>query len=76
LGHDLALQIRWILDQLTSDLSRWSAVTSRWKVDIFCGLFLERPNRGVMLDADTLSRIGERKISVGLDIYAPDDSRA
>ena len=76
LNQDLQLQIAWLLDQLTSDLTKWGAVTSRWKVDLFCGLFLERPNCGVELDAATLRRVAERNVSIGFDIYAPDYMRA
>jgi hypothetical protein len=72
LNQDLRSQIAWLLDQLTADLTKWVAVTSRWKVDLFCGLFLERSNRGVELDATTLRRLAERNVSIGFDIYAPD----
>ena len=43
-----------------------------YRVDLFCGLFLERPNRGVTLMPKTMTEIGVRGIKLGFDIYAPE----
>jgi hypothetical protein len=69
-------QIASLLARLTSDLSNWQLVSSRWKVDIFCGLFLERPNRGLELGAQSMRLLSERGITVGLDIYSYEGPRA
>ena len=69
---DLDGQVAWLLGQVTSDLAKWKRVTAQWRVDIFCGLFLERPNRGVAVSATTMRMLAERNIELGLDIYAPD----
>jgi hypothetical protein len=71
-GADLDDQVNTILARLTSDLSVWQLLSSKYQVDLFCGLFLERPNRGVTLRADTMTQLGARGISFGFDIYAPD----
>ena len=69
-------QVEWILSRLTQDLAIWKDLTQRFKVDLFCGLFLERPNRGVSLRPDTLEQIAARGILLGFDIYAPDHAKA
>src|SRR5882757_4180397 len=38
---DLDAQVHWILSRLTSDFQIWRQLTSKYKVDLFCGLFLE-----------------------------------
>ena len=71
-GADLDQQVSWILSQLTSNLAVWKSLSSKYKIDVFCGLFLDRPNRGVTLSADTMRKLAERGIGIGFDIYAPD----
>jgi hypothetical protein len=69
---DVDSQVRAILSRLTPDLDVWRQVCSKYEVDLFCGLFLERTNRGFGLNAETLSMVGERGISFSFDIYSPD----
>ena len=72
IGADLDGQVQWILSRLTSDLSVWRQLTSKYEVDLFCGLFLEHSNRGVSLSVDTMGQLAERGIEIGFDIYAPE----
>jgi hypothetical protein len=74
LGSDLDGQVRWILSRLSPDLVVWRNLTSKYKMDLFCGLFLDRPNRGVSLKPDTMRQLAERNLKIGFDIYAPDES--
>jgi hypothetical protein len=46
-GSDLDGQIAWILERLTPDLERWKTVQTRYRVDVYCGLFLEQTKRGL-----------------------------
>jgi hypothetical protein len=69
-GADLDAQVSSILSRLTSDLGVWQQLSSKYQVDLFCGLFLDRPNRGVRLLAETMAQLGARGISFGFDIYA------
>jgi hypothetical protein len=68
---DLDTQVEWILSRLSSDLVAWRQITSEYKADLFCGLFLERPNRGVTLEPETMRKLADRGIQLGFDIYAP-----
>jgi len=69
---DLDAQVDWILSRVTPDLSVWKKITEGYRVDLFCGLFLERPNRGVTLTPKTMTDLGVRGIKLGFDIYAPE----
>ena len=65
----LDAQINSLLDRLTGDLTAWRELNSHYRVDLFCGLFLENLNRGTTLTGQTLQRMAERGIPLGLDIY-------
>jgi hypothetical protein len=62
-------QINRLLDKLPPDLAIWNGLTSRFHADLFCGLWLKRWNRCLNFEAATLLRMGERGLSIGLDIY-------
>ena len=66
---DLDGQIAELLDQLTTNLIAWRELTARFRVDMFCGLWLIEWNEGISLDPSTLAALGERGILLDLDIY-------
>jgi hypothetical protein len=66
--EDLEAQIFEILDQLTQDLDAWQAL-SRYKPDLFCGLFMANGNDGLPLSERALLALGQRGIALALDIY-------
>ena len=69
--EDLDGQIREILGQLTTDLNVWKSLASRYKMDLFCGLFMECSNEGMNLSPESLLELGSRGIKIGFCIYAP-----
>lgn len=69
---DVDGQILWILQRLTPDVSIWKKIAAEYRVDVFCGLFLERSNREITVSAATMAELGDRGIELGFDIYAPD----
>jgi ribosomal protein L19 len=71
-GADLDSQVDWILGRVSRDFEVWKRVTDEYRVDLFVGLFLERPNRGISLSAKTMTELGARGIEMGFDIYAPE----
>jgi hypothetical protein len=73
---DLDAALSSLLATLNPDLATWRAVTSKWSVNIFCGVFLERPNRGIELGVEAMRLLSERGIRLGFDIYAPDGSKS
>ncbi|TPM91425.1 DUF4279 domain-containing protein [Mesorhizobium sp. B2-1-3A] len=68
-GDQLDHQIATILKTLTSDLAIWADLVRRFKVDMFCGVWLDEGNQGLGLTAPTLKLLGDRGIKLDLDIY-------
>jgi ribosomal protein L19 len=54
-------------------LAVWKKIVAGYRIDLFCGLYLERSNRGITLAPKTLSELGARGIELGFDIYAPEE---
>lgn len=69
---DLDSQIEEILGSLTNDLSVWDDIASKFKIDLFCGLFMNEEMEGIDISSENLLALGSRHILIGLDIYAPD----
>ena len=68
-------QIVEIFSKLTNDLGIWEDIASKYTVDLFCGLFMNEEMEGQDISSDSLLRLGQRKILIGLDIYAPDTDK-
>src|SRR5579864_6092955 len=66
---DLDGQIAHILDRLTTDPEVWARLSQAFRIDLFCGLFMERANEGVALSPSTLAALGSRGIELSFDIY-------
>jgi hypothetical protein len=62
-------QVAELLGKLTTDLVIWQELTARFRVDVFCGLWLNEVNEGISLAPSTLAALGERGILMDLDIY-------
>jgi hypothetical protein len=69
---DLDAQIEEIFSKLTQDLSVWHSLTSRFKVDLFCGLFLNESNEGISLSPASLATLSSRGVKLDLCIYSGD----
>jgi hypothetical protein len=69
---DLDAQIMGLLARLPSDEALWRGLNARFKVDLFCGWFLEVANEGTSIEAETLAALGARGIRLSVDIYAGD----
>jgi hypothetical protein len=71
-AKDIEDQIVSLLTQVTDDLDVWRLLIKRFRVDMFCGLFLDAQNRGFELTPQTLRQLADRGIAIGFDIYVPD----
>jgi hypothetical protein len=69
--EDINGQVNEVLDKLTCDLNAWTEIAQRFKIDFFCGLFMDVGNEGIELSPQTMILLGQRGIKLGLDIYAP-----
>lgn len=69
--ENIDAQVSEILGLLTPDLEVWRTLRERYRLDLFCGWFMNESNEGVSISPPTLLALGERGIELGLDIYAP-----
>ncbi|MEY2499667.1 MAG: hypothetical protein QOI07_1 [Verrucomicrobiota bacterium] len=67
--EDIDAQIQELLSQLTSDLTVWREIATRYQIDLFCGLFMGDTNDGLILSPASLVALGQRHIELQLDIY-------
>lgn len=68
---DLNDQTMEILGKLTQDMDAWRSLSSRYKIDLFCGLWMKESNEGLLLNPNTLRELGLRGIILDLSLYAP-----
>lgn len=66
-------QVLELLGRLTQNLEVWKELSTRYEVDLFCGVFMESSNDGLPLSPMTLLALGERGIKLDLDIYGTSD---
>ena len=65
-------QVAQILDQLSADPAVWQSLAARFKIDMFCGWFMDELNEGVSLSVATLRSLADRGILLDMDIYGWD----
>jgi hypothetical protein len=68
---DLDGAIRGLLADLPNDIAVWRDLGTRYQLDVFCGLFMERGNQGAGVSPATLLALGERGLILDLDVYGP-----
>jgi hypothetical protein len=61
--------IRMLLARLPSDTDLWVSLTSTYRIDISCGIFLEAANRGFGITAEVSSMLSDRNLEIGYDLY-------
>ena len=65
-------QIEEILGKLTTNMEIWQTLTRRFRVDMFCGVFMSGGNEGLSISPTSLLSLGQRGIQLGLDVYGPE----
>jgi hypothetical protein len=70
-GHTLDGTIGELFARLTHDLAVWDTLASRFRADLFCGLFMAQANEGLSLSPATLRMLADRQLEVGFDLYGP-----
>lgn len=58
-----------LLDKLADDKKLWQELTTQFRVDVFCGIFMQTWNRGFELSPQVMNRLAERNVVIGFDIY-------
>ena len=62
-------QIMEIVGQLNQDPEVWASLAKRFRLDIFCGLFMAKRSEGLSLSPEALLALGTRQIELGLCLY-------
>lgn len=62
--------ITTLLGRLPADPAVWADLGRRFRLDLFCGVFLGSPNQGCVLLPSTLRLMADRGLTLSLDIYA------
>ena len=68
-GWDLDSAITQLLVSLPADTELWADLQSRFRLDVFCGLFMGTDNHYAELRPSTIRLLGERGIALTLDVY-------
>jgi len=68
-GVSLEDQINALFDQLPADLGVWWELKTKFEADLFFRLPLEQSSSVLDFSQQTLQRISERGLSIGLDLY-------
>jgi hypothetical protein len=65
--------LRDILDRLDSKTADVASIRAEgWRAEFRCGLFMEAPNEGTTVAAETIARMAALGGELGLDIYPGD----
>jgi ribosomal protein L19 len=73
---DIEDGLKILFEKLPTDLRVWEALTAKYKVDIFCGLFLAAENRGFGVSAEMSKMLADRGVEIGFDIYFDPPAKA
>jgi hypothetical protein len=68
---DLNAQVMEILERLNTDLEVWASLASRFRMDLFCGLFMMEQSSGFTLSPQAMLALASRRIEFGLCLYGP-----
>ena len=71
--QDLNGQILEILGRLNPDMDVWAFLADRFRIDVFCGLFMASRSEGLTLSPQVLLALGARRIELDLCLYDPTD---
>jgi hypothetical protein len=69
---DIGAQVEELFARLIADVAAWKGLAAAYRVDLFCGWFMEGRNEGIEIAPATLAKLAERGIALSLDIYAPE----
>jgi hypothetical protein len=70
----LAEGITSFVSTLPEDQVIWASLTSRFRVDLICDVFVRGMNQGFELPPSVLKMMGERGIILGVDIFCESDT--
>ena len=73
----VAEAISALLSTMTDDESIWRQLTSEFKVDLVCDVFVRGANQGLVIPPAVIQSIAKRHLTFGIDIFPQaDDDQA
>jgi len=66
---DVGDGVKKLLAGLPSDPALWESLTKKYKVDIFCSIYLATDNRGFGISPEVSKMLADRSLEIGFDIY-------
>ncbi len=67
--EDIPSQVQEILGMLNPDPAVWADLSSRYQMDMFCGVFISSTNDGLEFSPALLAELSSRGIGLNFDIY-------
>ena len=74
--ENIDAQISEIFNKLSPDLSIWKSLNNKYKIDLFCGIFMNEDMEGMSLSPVSLKILSDRGIRLDLDIYSSYEDNA
>jgi hypothetical protein len=68
-GTELGDALMRLLAALPHDATLWEEITSAFRADLFCGLFLEDDNQSTVVPPEVLGELGRRGLPLTLDLF-------
>lgn len=59
-----------LFSKTTTDLDIWKRITTEYKTNVFCGVFMQVLNSGFEISPEILKKLGERNLKISFDIYS------
>ncbi len=72
-SKSIETQITELFSLLSQDLQIWQELTTKYRADLFCGLWINGWNRGIALTSEILKQISDRGLKIDFDIYCEDE---
>jgi hypothetical protein len=61
--------VKMLLARMPSDADLWASLTSTFRVDVFCGIFMASSNRGFGISAEVSKLLTDRHLNISFDLY-------
>jgi hypothetical protein len=66
---DVNVKLKSLFKDLTDDLDKWQALTSKYESWVDVAGYMDNWNRGFMVEADVLKLLSDRNLKIYFDIY-------
>ncbi len=71
--EDIDGMVKELFNRVPAAIEVWRDFANRFKVDLYCGLFMQDSNEGFSISPQTLTALGARGIELMFDVYSPSE---